>query len=287
MIAVVGPGAVGGLLAALLHRAGEDVVAVGRPASAARIAAEGVTVRSELFGDFTAAVPATTAVPRGAAVVLAVKAYGLADVLPGIREARAPEVLALLNGVEHAAALRDLPGAVVSGSVQVEADRVDSVVVQRGRYLVVTVPDGAEHSATARALARAGVSVRAGGPEAEVLWRKLSFLAPTALLTTWAGAPLGPALDRDPAVTDALLGEVAALADAQGWPTTASDIGSFLRRLPPSLESSMQHDAARGGPTELDAVGGALVRLGRVLAVPTPTLERLVAELQARGSTSR
>ncbi|MFH5822044.1 ketopantoate reductase family protein [Georgenia sp. AZ-5] len=283
MIAVVGPGAVGGLLAALLHRAGEDVVAVARPGTAERLAADGIVVRSEHFGDLTAHVPVATAVPEGAAVVLAVKAPGLDDVLPGVVAARPTEVVALLNGTGHAAALHATGLRASCAAIQVESAREDGVIVHRGGYCVVTVPDDAAGWQVPAALARAGVTVRQGGSETEVLWRKYGFLAPTALLTSWTDLPVGAALEREPATADALAREVAAVATADGAPTDAAQVAAALRRLPATLRSSLQLDLLRGGPNELEAIGGNLVELGRRHGVPTPAAERVVEDLRRRA----
>lgn len=280
MLAVLGPGAVGGLLAAALHRAGEDVTVVARPESARRIVTDGLRVRSDLFGDFTAMVPVTTSVPAGSAVVLAVKAYGLADVLPELAAARPTEVLALLNGLGHAESLRAVPNAVC-GSVKVEAAREDGAVVHRGRFLIVHVPAGADGRIGA-ALRHAGVDVRVRGTEHEVLWNKYSFLAPTALLTAWTDLPLGAALDSDPEVVRGVAAEVAAVAAADGYPTTPEKVESLLRRLPATMMSSLQHDVRAGGPTELEALGGHLLVLAERHGVPTPTLARLVGDLRGR-----
>ncbi|WP_127132201.1 ketopantoate reductase family protein [Georgenia sp. SYP-B2076] len=285
MIAVVGPGAVGGLLAAVLHRAGEEVVAVARAGTAERLAADGIVVRSEKFGSWTAHVPVSRTVPDGSAVVLAVKAYGLADVLPELRRAQPAEILALLNGVGHARTLRDAGLAhVACASIQVESTREGTVVVHKGNYAIVTVPDDADGWRTTDALRRAGVSVRTGGTENEVLWRKLGFLAPTALLTSWADLPIGPALAHDPATTAGVVAEVAALASAEGRPLDGETLDASLRRLPPTLQSSLQRDMRRGGANELEALGGELVRLGASRGIPTPTIARVVAGLQARAA---
>lgn len=288
MIAVVGPGAVGGLLAALLHRAGEDVVAVARAETAGRIARDGIVVRSQRFGDFTAPVPAATDVPRHAAVLLTVKTYALDDVLPTVVAAAPRHVLALQNGVGHAARLAATGLDTAAGAIQVEAAREGDVIVHRGDYCIVRVPDAVAGWGLVAALGRAGVSVRPGGTEAELLWRKLSFLAPTALLTTRTDLPLGPALDHDPATTAAVVTEVAALATAEGLPRTAEQLMTTLRSLPPDLRSSLQGDFRRGGPTELEALGGDLVRLGERHEIATPALAAVVAELRQRtGSAGR
>ena len=51
-LAVLGPGGVGGLLAALLARAGDSVVVLAGDSTARTIADRGLRVESRLFGDF-------------------------------------------------------------------------------------------------------------------------------------------------------------------------------------------------------------------------------------------
>ncbi|WP_169736424.1 ketopantoate reductase family protein, partial [Promicromonospora kroppenstedtii] len=105
-VAVIGPGAIGGLMAALLQRAGHDVTVVAREATAAHIAEHGLDVVSDMFGSWHAPLAASTTVPRGAKVLVAVKADGVAAAADLLRDAEPAEVIALLNGVEHMAALR-------------------------------------------------------------------------------------------------------------------------------------------------------------------------------------
>ncbi|TRW42840.1 ketopantoate reductase family protein [Georgenia yuyongxinii] len=282
MLAVVGPGAVGGLLAALLHRAGEDVVAVARPATAQRLLADGLHVRSELYGEWTAHLPVATEAPDGAAVVLAVKAYALPHVLPDLVTARPAEVLALLNGTAHAETLRRAGLPVAGASIQVESMREGGAVVHRGGFCNLTVPDDAASWRTTRALEGAGVAVRAGGTETEVLWRKYAFLAPMALLTSWTDAPIGPALEREPALAAGLVAEVAAVATAEGVPTEPAGLDRALRRLPETMRSSLQHDVHAGGPAEIEALGGDLLRLAERHGIDVPVLARLVGDVRGR-----
>lgn len=282
MIAIVGPGAVGGLLAALLHRSGEEVIAVARPATAERLARDGIAVRSDRFGDVHAAVPTGTTVPAGARVILTVKAYGLSDVLPDLRAADPAETLALLNGTAHAPTIAQLPGRTAAGSVTVEALRTDGVIRHRGDFLIVTLPDDADLT-LATALSDAGVTVRRGGTEAEVLWAKYRFLAASALLTSWARDAVGPAMTADLAVTDGVVAEIAALATADGVPTTPEHLAGILAKLPTTMRTSLQADLEAGRPSELEHLGGHLLTLGERHGVRVPTLTRVVEELRARG----
>src|SRR3954451_9603389 len=99
-IAVLGPGGVGGFLAAALVRAGGSVTVVARSSTADAIARDGIRVRSVRLGDFAAA-PAAVAQLSGTvdALVVATKAVGLEEALDRV-DCLAPRiVLPLLNGL--------------------------------------------------------------------------------------------------------------------------------------------------------------------------------------------
>lgn len=282
VFAVVGPGAVGGLLAWLLQRAGHEVVAVGRPGTAEAIRRDGIEVRSQQFGDGVQRIRAATEVPTGASVIVATKAYGLDDVLPGIAAARPSEVVSFLNGVEHMAPLRAaLPGVPVAGaSVAVSALRASTTVIDhRSPFVRIEAPEAAAGFASIRALADAGPTVRSGGTEAEVLWAKFRLLAALALLTSYWRQPAGAALSEDPELTEAVVSEIVACSAAEGVPVAEADLVRALRSVPGGMRTSLQEDLAAGAPSELDALGGALLRVGERHGIPTPAIARIVAAL--------
>ncbi|HSS60197.1 MAG TPA: 2-dehydropantoate 2-reductase N-terminal domain-containing protein, partial [Candidatus Limnocylindrales bacterium] len=102
-VAIVGAGAIGGLLGAHLSRSGEDVVLIARGPHLAAMRANGVTVRT-IDGEFTAH-PACTddiAAVRDADVVfITLKAHGIPPVAPRIGEALRPGacVVGAMNGI--------------------------------------------------------------------------------------------------------------------------------------------------------------------------------------------
>ncbi|RDV46792.1 ketopantoate reductase family protein [Leifsonia sp. ku-ls] len=284
VFAVVGPGAVGGLLAWLLQRAGHEVVAVGRPATVEALRRDGLQVRSAQFGDGVQRLRAETDVPAGASVILATKAYGLEDVLPGIAAARPAEVVSFLNGIEHMGPLRAaLPGVSVTGaSIAVSALRASPTVIDhRSPFVRIEAPEVAADSPVVRALADAGPSVRTGGTEAEVLWAKFRLLAALALLTSYWRQPAGAALSEDPELTEAVVSEIVACSAAEGVPVAELDLVRALRSVPGGMRTSLQEDLAAGAPSELDALGGALLRVGERRHVPTPAIARIVAALSS------
>ncbi|POH61576.1 ketopantoate reductase family protein [Cryobacterium zongtaii] len=285
VIAVVGAGAVGGLLAALLDRAGVEVVAVARPETARAIAAEGLTIHSPHFGDGVSRITAVTEIPDGANVILATKAFALPAVTGSLAQARPAEVVSLLNGIEHLAILRDhAPGALVAGaSVAVESTRLSPTVIEhRSPFLRLTVPASAADSGITAAWRKAGLDVTVAGTDQEVLWAKFRFLAPMALLTSYWRLPIGAALERDAALTTAVLTDVARVASLDGVPTDAGQLATALTALPATMRSSLQNDLEAGQRSELDAIGGALARRGRSLGAATAAVDGLLADLTAR-----
>jgi 2-dehydropantoate 2-reductase len=292
-VAVVGPGGVGGLLGAVLTRAGHRVVYVARPDTAAALNAAGLTVRSAQFGEFH--VPAQ-AVPQLAGPVdlclVAVKATGLEPALASVPAEALGDglVLPLLNGVDHMAELRGrYPAAqVVAGAIRVESTRVATGRIEHTTpfsWIEVASATAPRERVDALAgqLRQAGLDVTVRDDETALLWDKLAFLAPLALVTTYADAPTGVVRDKWRADLEAVIGEVTAVARAAGAPVPATAILGMFDRVPAGMKSSMQRDAEANRPSELDAIGGAVLRAARRLGVETPVTARLVAELKKRS----
>lgn len=252
MIAILGSGAVGALLAAELTRAGTPVTLVTTQRSTEAIAREGMTVRSPAFGEHTVAVPVT---PHrdvtGEVLIVAVKAPHLAAALTRV-EGEPEVVVPLLNGIDHMSLLRGRFANVVAGTVRVQAHREGrTTVVHRAPFLTVTT------AAHVPALDGAPFDVVVRPDEATVLWAKLSRLAALALATTASDAPLGDVRED----AEAVAREVVAVARAEGADVMADVVIDELRGLPDGASSSLRADVTAGVPDhELDAIGGAVLR---------------------------
>ncbi|WP_336708497.1 ketopantoate reductase family protein [Oerskovia sp. USHLN155] len=289
-VAVLGAGGVGGLVGALLARAGDAAVTfVARDETAASLREHGLHVRSGQLGDVEVAARATAQLTEPVDVLLvAVKATGLTDALDRV----APEALAgavvvpLLNGVEHLDVLRSRYGSerVVPAVIRVEATRVaPGEIVHGSPFVEIDLAPGdapADAVDTVRdLLARAGVTVRVRPDEAALVWAKLSFLAPLALLTTRHRATIGEVRTAHRDELEALVAEVAAVATASGAPSDPAASLALYDRFPAGARSSMERDAEAGRPLEVDAIGGAVARAAARHGVAAPRTVRLVAEL--------
>ena len=290
-VAVLGPGAVGGALAVHLSLAGQRVVCIARRETAEPIIENGLTLEIgeqkatawpevvELLGD------------RVDLLLVAVKAPALQKALGRVsRESVADGVVvSLLNGLEHVGVIRDRLGTkTAAGSVsRFQAYRDGPAhVVQLTETLVVTAASKDVStealSAALAPLTAAGVDVRIGESEREVLWEKAARLGPLAAVTALSQKPVGE-LRKDPewrATLVAAIEESCAVASADGVPVVPADQWAVVDAMSDELTTSTARDVAAGAPSELDAIAGAIARAGRRYGVPTPVLDSLLAQLE-------
>jgi 2-dehydropantoate 2-reductase len=290
-IAVLGPGGVGGFLAAALAHAGEDVTVVAREPTVERIAGGGVHLTSVLLGEFTAR-PAATA-ELGDAVdvlVVATKATGLDAALPRIRSQPAL-VVPLLNGLDHMQRLRERFATVAAGTIRIESDRPEPGVIAQTSPAVrveLASDDPRIRPALERlagTLEAAGIPALVGPGEAQILWSKLVRLTALACTTSASDQPIG-FIRTDPQwrrALEACVQEAAAVANADGSQLDPAGPLGELEAAHSELGSSMRRDIAAGREPELDAIAGSVLRAGRRHGIDCPTIERLSGEIAARA----
>jgi 2-dehydropantoate 2-reductase len=292
-IAVLGPGGVGGFLAAALAHAGEQVEVVAREPTAERIRAGGIRLTSVLLGEFTAHpdANATLSSPAGVLVV-ATKANGLDAALERI-EIQPELVVPLLNGLDHMQRLRDRFGddSVAAGTIRIEADRREpGVIVQTSPTVRIELasdlpgPRPALDRLAAR-FAAARIPARREEREAQILWSKLVRLTALACTTSASDRPIG-FIRTDPqwrSSLDACVSEAAAVANADGAQLDPAGPLGELEAAHPELGSSMRRDIAAGREPELDAIAGSVLRAGRRHGIACPTIERLSAQIAVRA----
>lgn len=286
--AVLGPGGVGGFVAAALARSGTAVTVVARETTAGRIASDGLRVESVRLGTFTVH-PAAVAVLEAPVdvLVVSVKAPALDAALGRVRTA-AGLVVPLLNGVEHVDRLRERFGdRVAAGSIRIAACRPEPGRVVHTSPLFRVELAGAGRPAVeafAHVLRAAEVPAAVRGAEADVLWSKLARLAALALTTAASGSPIGAVRShpRWRLLLEATVDETAAVARAEGADVDPHAVLAELGELDPEQTSSLARDVAAGVEDELDAIGGAVVRAGRRHGLACPSVEELVEAVRGR-----
>ena len=288
-VAVLGPGGVGGFVAAALERFA-TVTVVAREQTAAAIAADGLTVDSARLGELRARPEAVTALDRPVDVlVVAVKATGLDESLDRI-VAEPHLVVPMLNGLDHVERLRQRFGPrAVAASIRVESTRTAPTrIEQTSPFLTVELASADPRmrgsiDAFAELLNEAGIPARVRESEADVMWGKLVRLCALALTTTAYDLPLGPIRSTPELRADleACIEEAAAVAAADGSLQDARETIAELDEAHDELDTSMHRDVAAGREPELDAIAGSVLRAAARHGVPCPAIERLTARIAA------
>jgi 2-dehydropantoate 2-reductase len=292
-VTVLGPGGVGGFLAAALTRAGAAVTLVARDETVAAIGADGLRVRSVRLGDFTAR-PALAAAQSGAvdALFVATKSVGLEQALERVEGLEPRIVLPLLNGLDHLEVLRQRYGTrAVAGSIRIESTRVaPGEIEQTSPFLRIDMASAdagmrGPMDELAALLEDAGVPARILDSEAQAMWGKLVRLNAIACATSAWDLPLGE-IRSDPgrrAALEACVREGAAVARAEGASVAPADTMAELDDAHAELRTSMQRDIAAGREPELDAIAGSVLRAAARHGLACPEIERLAATAARRA----
>ena len=317
-IVVMGAGCVGAWMGGMLARAGAEVHLVGRPAVLGAIRAQGLTV-SDLEGRrFTANAQALhlhEQVPTGLAPALVLLTVKSLDTAPAARAlgAALPHgtvVLSFQNGVHNAErAQREAPGlCVLPGMVPYNIAAVGPAHWHRGTDGALQVQSHPGLTPWGRAFTRAGLPLKAVDDLRPVQWGKL-LLNLNNPVNALSGMPLRAQLmDRDfRGCTADLMEEALNVLRAAGVPAARVSVlpprwlvpvlrlptpwferlARRLLRIDAQARSSMADDLARGRPTEIDDLCGAVVALAAAHGVEAPKNRRMVALVRASGTTGR
>ncbi|MDR3748506.1 MAG: 2-dehydropantoate 2-reductase [Acidobacteriota bacterium] len=284
--AVLGAGAIGGLIGTALASLGEDVIVVVRPNKLANYPRTLTLERPS--GTITAPARAVTRLTEPVDVLwISTRTYQLDDALKAI-ESAPKMIVPLLNGVDHIEKLRARfdHDTVVSATIAVEAERLaPGHFVQRSPFVRLNLASSAEPAlgAIVARLSDMGFTCQFMANEQTLLWSKLCFLAPMALTSSASGRDKG-GMFAEPEWKRKLysaVDEACAVARASGAEVDAAKILAFIESLPNGMRSSMQKDVGAGRQLELDGIGGPIVHGGERYGIPVPATKGLMAEIRA------
>jgi len=298
-VAVLGPGALGCLLAALFGEAGVQVsLADYRPERVARLRRQGIQVRTLEEGPRVVRAAIGLAAELGPCdvTILAVKAYqteAAARALPALMS-QGGLALTLQNGLGNLEVMariagpeRLLAGVGLLGVTLQDEGRI--IYAGRGAiYLGVPAGSrvtGAEAAAVVELFRRAGLECQAREDIEAVLWEKLVINVGINPLTALLRVPNGALLELPPAweIAVAAAAEAQAVARAAGL-RLSGDPGGRLAQVCTATaanRSSMLQDILAGKQTEIEALNAQVAARGRALGVPTLVNDLLTRLLKA------
>jgi 2-dehydropantoate 2-reductase len=192
-------------------------------------------------------------------------------------------------GVDHIPVLRARFGAekVIPATIAVEAERLaPGRFIQRSPFVRLNLASSGEPllGAIIAQLADLGFTCQFIQNEQTVLWSKLCFLGPLALVTSASGMNIGEIFAEVAwkQKLDSAIAEACAVANASGAEVDALKIHAVADSLPPSMRSSMQKDVVAGRQLELDAIGGPIVRGGERYGIDVSTTRSLMAAIRSK-----
>jgi 2-dehydropantoate 2-reductase len=289
--AILGAGAIGGVMALGLSAVDEDVTVIVRPGKERTH-----PVALELdhpAGTITASVNIAARVTEHFDVLwIATKTYQLEDALasvvavPGI-------VVPLLNGMDHVPVLRARFGhdRVVPGTIAVEAERsAPGQYVQRSPVRLNIAASGEPVlKECVERLRGLGWTANFIASEPTLLWTKLCFLEPFALVTSASGLDNGQILANAEwkGRMDTAVREACAVAAKEGVQVDPEKWMPAFSGMPAAMRASMAKDLDAGRKLELDGIAGPVLRGGVRHGVPTPTTASLVARIEEKERRRR
>ena len=289
-IAVVGVGAIGGVLASLLHLAGRHQITLctRRPLGQLMVrtpTADVQVVATNLTDDVLAS-PVDW-------VLVATKTYdseGAARWLEPLASTSG-RVGVIQNGVEHRERFASIipPDRTLPVIIDCPVERQpDGLVIQRGA-VKMNVESGSLGSEFAALFDPSTVTIDLTDDFLTAAWRKLCFNSAGAL----SALMLQPAgILRDPEIGHTaadVVNECATVARALGAridPDIAQQVIDGYRAQPFDSVNSMLADRLASRPMEIDARNGVIVRKGEELDIPTPLNRLIVALLRAATHNS-
>jgi 2-dehydropantoate 2-reductase len=303
-LAVLGPGALGCMLAVRLHKAGEAVSLVDyHQERAFRLRDQGIQVHSLEGAHQCVQVPVALAPEVGPCdvTIVAVKSYQTqtaAQSLP-VLMAEGGLALTLQNGLGNLEAMARVvgPGRLLAGVALLGVTRQNerSIIHAGPGPIFIGIPSGSQVSAAELAamveiFQRAGLECQARDHIEAVLWEKLMVNVGINPLTALLQVPNGALLELPYAwdIAVAAATEAQAVARAAGL-NLSGDPSERLRQVAVATaanRSSMLQDMLAGRPTEIDALNAQVVARGQALGLATPINELLTRLVRAASQSA-
>lgn len=312
-VLVMGAGALGCVTGGFLANAGHRVTLVGRAGPISVMRERGIRITG-IWGEHDVspasfeAVTTVDAISGGDfdVVLLCVKSYDTVSVLPLLQPLvdETTLVCSYQNGLGNAEQIADAFGwdrcveaRVIYGAVVTEPGVVDVTVMAHKTAIGVyrETPHLGRVKQIAQAMDNAGVPTEYAEDIGAVLWYKVAYNCSLNPLSALLDVPYGALLDSEETRTTMreVVEELYAVAGAIGQslnPLNAEEYVTLLfEQLIPSTAShfaSMREDLLHGRRTEIDALNGAICRLGAEHGIDCPTNIRLTRAIREREAGS-
>jgi len=289
-IGIIGGGAVGLTYAALLSEVVAVHVLTHRHEQAEHLNARGIRFESregdsKQYPNVSASTDYSNL--KGCdAIIVAVKSYDTEEVaknlVNNIRDDAV--VLTLQNGIEAFDILRSHlsnPTRVMAGVTYVGASRKDDITVVNGKSFLAIVDSRATQ--LVEAMRATSLEVEASENAKQAVWDKLVLNVAQNALSAVTNLNFGEMLESKDCLETAahLLAEFKQVAEAEGLHFEYDLMDKLKDNWRGStFYPSMWQDLHHGRRTEIDAINGAISKLGKKHGIKTPYNDEMVAKIK-------
>jgi len=299
-IAVLGIGAVGGYLGALLSDAALkqdiEVIFICRGENLKAIGSKGLRLITD-SGEKIFKPDLATDIPgiigKVDLLLCCVKGFDLEDSLQNLASCISDEtiIIPILNGISASDTIKEnYPNAKVwKGAIYLFSKLIAPGVIRQSGPLnqLIFGSDKAPESELAFVegiFLNAGINAQAAKDIDQKLWEKFFFISALATITSYYNCTIGE-VQADPLCMqhlNGLLMELQLVAVA-GRILVSADLPektfARIKGLPPETTSSMLTDIRKGGKTEIEELTGYVVRLAKSLHIAVPVYDMMYTKL--------
>lgn len=294
---IAGTGGVGGSIAGFLSLAGKDVTCIARGAHLQAIQTDGLKLKSDLKGEHTLRIPATTAEEfngKADVIFVCVKGYSVDSIVELIQRAAHKDtvVIPILNVYGTGPRIQKLvPGVTVldgciyivgfvSGTGEItQMGKIFRLVygAHRGTIVKTRLLEAIQQD-----LQEAGIKVDLSPDINRDTFIKWSFISAMALTGAYYDVPMGE-VQKPGKIRNTFIGlttESAALGKKLGVEFPEDPVTYNLKvidKLDPESTASMQKDLARGHESEIQGLLFDMIAAAEEQGIDIPTY-RMVAE---------
>ncbi|RAI44307.1 2-dehydropantoate 2-reductase [Rhodoplanes roseus] len=284
-VAVIGAGAIGGLVSAHLADAGHAVMlCVRTPFERLLVERGGRT--DEIAAGIATSPGDVTPMPW---VLVTTKSQDTAAAGPWLRALVGPgtTVVVIQNGVGHAERVAPFVGdaAVLPALIYSGVERVAPGHIRLHTEGRVTVPAGLLGEAFATLMQHSGIAVVQEPDFVTAMWRKVLTNVAANPITALTLRRIGVFQDDEvAALGETLIAEAVAVGQAEGARIGPADIAHTLhlhRTYTPTTGTSMLYDRLGGRPMEHEFITGAVVRTAERHGIAVPFNRAILTLLRA------
>ena len=310
-VCVIGVGGVGGYFGGKLAHAfssnsdsSVNVFFVARGKHLGAIRENGLIVKSPEFGTITCkptlATDRINELPQIDFFLIAVKGYDLTEAATSIQDhvKENTMILAPLNGADIQERLRINvhTGMIFPSCVYISSYIEEPGVVLTGKPGKIifgkdpAYPDDLPHELF-RLFQKSSIDYEWKEDANPAIWEKYIFIASFSLISAYSNRTLDEILEEPSLKKEAIgmMNEINSIALKKKIQLPDGIVDLSLKKammFPPGTQTSLQRDISqKKGKSELELLGGTILRLGKEMGIPTPTTGKIYQKLEGISSS--